>query len=164
MAQTATPKVPECPGYGNFCKVTQSPHFLKKCKGATKNKFSKIAKKSSPRLKDANGIIALWRKWHYSLISMLLKCKDWRRFWRNLYALIVQRLEKTLAQTAATKMPEWPSYGNFCKVTQSPHFLEKCKGRTKNKFSKIAQKRNPRLEGLKALWRKWHYLLRTALL
>ena len=31
---------------------------------------------------------ALWRKWHYPLISMHLKCKDWRRFRRK------QRLQK----------------------------------------------------------------------
>ena len=50
---------------------------------------------------------------------MHLKCKDW---------------------TTAPKVPEWPSYGNFRKVTQNPHFLEKCKGGTKGNFSKIAQK------------------------
>ena len=52
----------------------------------------------------------------------------------------MQRLERILAQTAATKVPEWPSYNNFCKVTQNPHFLQKCKGGTKANFSKIAQK------------------------
>ena len=41
---------------------------------------------------------------------------------------------------AALKVPEWPSYGNFCKVTQNPHFLKKCQGGTKGNFSKIAQK------------------------
>ena len=58
----------------------------------------------------------------------------------NYYALIAPRLEKILAKTAAPKMPEWPSYGNFRKVTQNPHFLKKCKGGTKGNFSKIAQK------------------------
>ena len=58
----------------------------------------------------------------------------------NCYALKGQRLEKILAQTPALKVPEWPSYGNFCKVTQKPHFLIKCKRGTKGKFSKIAQK------------------------
>ena len=56
------------------------------------------------------------------------------------YELKLQRLEKILAQTAAPKVPEWPSYGNFRKVTQNPHFLKKCKGGTKGNFSKIAQK------------------------
>ena len=44
-----------------------------------------------------------------------------------------------MAQTAALKVPEWPSYGNSRKVTQNPHFLKKCKGGTKANFSKIAQ-------------------------
>ena len=58
----------------------------------------------------------------------------------NLYALKVQRLEKIFAQTAALKVPEWPSYAKFCNVTQNPHFLKKCKGGTKGNLSKIAQK------------------------
>ena len=45
-----------------------------------------------------------------------------------------------LALTTAPKVPEWPSYGNFRKVTQNPHFLKKCKGGTKGNVSKIAQK------------------------
>ena len=58
----------------------------------------------------------------------------------NLYAFKVQTLENILAQTAAPNVLEWPSYGNFCEVTQNPHFLKKCKGGTKGTFSKIAQK------------------------
>ena len=58
----------------------------------------------------------------------------------NYYVLLEERLEKILAQKAAPKVPEWPSYGNVCKVTQNPHFLIKCKGGTKRNFSKIAQK------------------------
>ena len=45
-----------------------------------------------------------------------------------------------LAQKPATKLPEWPSYGNFRKVTQDPHFLKKYKGGTEGNCSKIAQK------------------------
>ena len=56
---------------------------------------------------------------------MHLKGKDWRRVW---------------GKKAAPKIPEWPSYGNFGKVAQNPHFLKKCKGGTKGNFSKIAQK------------------------
>ena len=48
--------------YGKFGKVTQNPHFLKKCKGGTKGNFSKIAQKVALVLKaqkhsGANGII-----------------------------------------------------------------------------------------------------------
>ena len=35
------------------------------------------------------------------------------------------RLENILAQTAAPKVREWPSYGNFGKVTQNPHFQKR---------------------------------------
>ena len=58
----------------------------------------------------------------------------------SLYAFKVQTLENILAQTAAPKVPEWPSYGKFCEVIQNPHFLKKCKEGTKGNFSKIPQK------------------------
>ena len=56
------PKVPEWPSYGNLGKVTQNPHFLKKCKGGTKGNFSKIAQKDAlaekaQKQSGANGII-----------------------------------------------------------------------------------------------------------
>ena len=46
-ARKAGPKVPEWPSYGNLGKVNQNPHFLKKCKGGTKENLSKIAQKLS---------------------------------------------------------------------------------------------------------------------
>ena len=58
----------------------------------------------------------------------------------NQYALKVQRLDKILAHKAAPKVSEWASYGNYRKVTQNPHFLEKCNRGTKGNFSKIPQK------------------------
>ena len=85
-------------------------------------KFFKNRPKSTLRLK---GPKALCPKWHYPPTCMLLRCKDWRRF---------------LAQMAAPKVPERRSYGTFCKVTQNPHFLKKCKVGTKVSFSKIAKK------------------------
>ena len=36
------------------------------------------------------------------------------------------------------EVSEWASYGNYRKVTQNPHFLEKCKRGMKRNFSKIA--------------------------
>ena len=45
LAQKADPKVPKWLSYGNSRKVTQKPHFVKKCKGGTKGNFSKIAQK-----------------------------------------------------------------------------------------------------------------------
>ena len=57
--------------------------------------------------------------------------------------IIVKRLEMILAKTAAPNVPEWPSYGNFCRVTQNPHFQKKCKGGRKGNFVNIAQKVAP---------------------
>ena len=63
-----------------------------------------------------------------------------------------------LAQKAVPKGPEWPSYGNLGKVYQNPHFLKKFKGgRDKGKFFKNRPESRTRLNGLTALWRKWHY-------
>ena len=60
----------------------------------------------------------------------------------NFIAFKVQTLENIFSQTAAPKVPEWPSYRNFREVIQNPHFLKKCKGGTKGNFSKIIQKVN----------------------
>ena len=115
------------------------PAFSGKVQREDQGKFFKNRLKSSLRLKFSR---ALWRKshyplttkWHYPLISMHLRGKDWRRFW---------------GKKAAPKVPESPSYGNFGKVTQNPHFLKKCKGATKGNFSKImpfAPKKMPSLK------------------
>ena len=98
------------------------PAFSEKVQRGDQGNFFKNRQKSSPRLQ---GLKAIWHKWHYLPISMHLKCKDWKRFW----------LKKWLQ-----RVPEWPSYSNFRKVTQNPNFLKKCKGGTKETFSKIAKK------------------------
>ena len=123
LAQTAAPKVPEWPSYGNFRKVTQNPHVRKKAKGRPRETFKKSHKKY-PSLQRAKSTLA----------KMSLSC--------NLYPLILQRLEKILAHKAALRVPEWRSYGNFREVIQNPHFLKKYKGGTKGNFSKIVQKVN----------------------
>ena len=61
-AQKADPKVLERLSYGNSRKVTQKPHFLKKCKVGTKENFSKIDQKvalpsKTQQHSGANGII-----------------------------------------------------------------------------------------------------------
>ena len=113
--------MPEWPSYGNFCQVTQTRIFWKSEKGGTREIFQKLPKKW-PSLKKPIS----------SLAQVALSS--------NLYAIKVQRLEMILAETAAPKVPEWPSYNIFCKVTQNPHFLKKCKRGNKGNFSKIAQK------------------------
>ena len=140
MAQIAAAKMPEWPSYDNFGKITQNPHFLKKCKGGIKGNFSKIAQKVALPSKGQQHSGA-------NIIILLL------------YPRIMQRLKKSLAQKAAPKLPEWPSYGNFGKVTQDPHFLKKCKGGTNGNFFKNRPKSSPRLKGPKALWRNRHYPL-----
>ena len=80
LAQKAAPKVPEWQSYGKFGKVTLNQHFSEKEERGDQGKFLKNRPKSSPRLK---GLKALWWKWHYPLYSILLKSKDWARFWRK---------------------------------------------------------------------------------
>ena len=68
-----------------FLQGHPKPAFSEKVQKGDQGKFFKNRPKSSPRLK---GPKALWRKWHYPLISMHLNCKDWKTFWRK------QRLQK----------------------------------------------------------------------
>ena len=105
-------RLQKCPNGQVMAILARSPKsriFWKSAKGGPREMFQKLPKKK-PWLQRANSTLA-----QMSLSS-------------NLYPLIVQRLDKILAQTAATKVPEWPSYGNFRKVTQNPHFLKKYKG------------------------------------
>ena len=105
-----------------FLQGHPKPAFSKKVQKRDQEKFFKNRPKSSPRLKSPK---ALWRKWHSTLISIHLNCKDWK---------------KIFAQKTASKVSKCPSYGNLGKVTQNLHFLKKYKGGTKGYFSKIAQK------------------------
>ena len=58
----------------------------------------------------------------------------------HLYPLIMKRLDKILAQKADPKVPEWQSYGHFCKVTKNPHFLKIAKRGPKEIFQKSSKK------------------------
>ena len=62
-----------------FASSLKTRIFLKSAKGGPREIF-RNRPKSSPRLKGAK---ALWRKWHYPLISTHLKTKDWERFLRK---------------------------------------------------------------------------------
>ena len=119
-----------------FSQVSENKHFLKKCKGGTRENFSKIAQK-----------IAIVLKTQRKLAQMSL--------YSNLYAFKWKILDTILAQKAASKVPEWPCYSNFRNATQNPHFLKKCKG----KFFKTRQKNILRFKGPKAFWWKCHYPL-----
>ena len=54
----------------------------------------------------------------------------------NSYALKVPGLKKILAQKAPLKVPEWPSYGNFGKITQTRIFWKSAKGGPTKIFKK----------------------------
>ena len=90
-----------------FSKGHPKPAFSEKVRRGDQGKFLKNHPKSSPRLKSLK-----------ALAQMALSS--------NLNALKVEKLEKILAQSAAQKVSQWPSYGTFRKVTQNPHFLKKC--------------------------------------
>ena len=122
LAQKAASNSARMAKLWQFSQGYPKPAFSVKVQTWDQKKCLKNRPKSSPRLK---GPKAHWHKWHYPLISMHFKGKNWRRFWDN---------------KAAPKVPEWPRYGNFCKVNQNLHFLKKCKVGTKGNFSKIAKK------------------------
>ena len=63
-----------------FLQGHPKPAFSEKVKRGDQGKLFKNRPRSSPRLKSPK---ALWRKWHYPLISMHLNCKDWKTFWRK---------------------------------------------------------------------------------
>ena len=63
-----------------FLQGHPKPAFSEKVQGGDQEEFFKNRPKTSLRLK---GLKALWRKWHYRLIRMHLKCKDWKIFWRK---------------------------------------------------------------------------------
>ena len=122
LARQAAPKVSEWAIYGTIARSPKTRIFWKRAKGGPTEIFQKSPKKQ-PSFERANSTLA----------QMALPS--------NQYALKVQRLDMILALTTAPKVPEWQSYGNFWKVTQDPHFLNKCKGETNRNFSKIAQKK-----------------------
>ena len=105
-----------------FTQGHPKPAFPETVQTGDQGKFFKNRPKSCPRLK---GPKALWRKWHYPLISMHLNCKDWRRFWRK------QRLQKC---------PNGQVMAIFARSPKTRIFWKSAKGGSKGNFSKIAQK------------------------
>ena len=63
-----------------FLQGHPKPVFSVKVQRGDQGKYFKNRQKSSPCLKWPK---ALWRKLNYTLVKMCLKCKDWRRFWRE---------------------------------------------------------------------------------
>ena len=140
LAQKAALKVPKWRSYGNFEKVAQNPHFLKKCKGGTKENFSKIARKvnlvwKAQKHSGANGIL------------LYLVCTSSAKTGEDFAA------ENDSKSARITKL--W----QFSQGHPKPAFSEKVQRGDQEKFFKNRPKSSPRLKGPKALWRKWHYPL-----
>ena len=132
--------MPEWPSYVNFRKVTQNPHFLKKCKGGTKDNFSKIAQKvalvwKAQRHSGANGII-LYLVCAYSAIT-----------------------GKDFGANGGSKSARMAKLWQFSQGHPKSAFSKKVQRGDQGKFLKNRPKSGPRFKGPKALWRKLHYPL-----
>ena len=139
LAQKADPKVPKWQSSAIFARSPKTRIFLKGAKGGPRDIFQ-TRPKIRPRLK---GLKALWRKWHYSWIIMLLTCKDWRLFWRK------RRLQKC---------PNGQVMAIFAR-SQEPAFSKKVQRGDEEKFLKNHPKSSPCLKGSKGLWGKLNYTL-----
>ena len=80
LRQTSGSKSSRMAKLWQFRQGHPKPAFSEKVQRGDEEKFFKDRPKNSPHLK---GPTALWPKWHYPLISMQLKCKDWRKLWRK---------------------------------------------------------------------------------
>ena len=128
-------KVPECPSCANVRKVTQNPHFLKKCKGGTKENFLKIAHKVAlvwkvQKHSGANGII------------LYLVCTYSAKTGKDFGA--------KGGSKSARRAPLW----QFKQGHPKPAFSKKVQGGDPGKFFKNRPKSSPRLKKAKALWCK----------
>ena len=112
--------------------------FSEKVQRGDQGKFFKNRPKSSPRLKGqkhsaANGII------------LLLVCT---------YSA---KTGKDFGAKSGSKTARMAKLWQFRPGHPKPAFSEKVQRGDQGKFFKNLPKRNHRLKGLKALWRKWHY-------
>ena len=123
-----------------FSQGNPKPSFSKIVHREDQGKFFKNPPKGCLRLK---GPKAHWRKWHYPVISMHLKCKDWTRFSRK------QRLKKG---------PNGEVMAIFGRSPKTCIFRKSAKGRPREVFQK-SPKKYPRFKRPTALWRKCHYPL-----
>ena len=140
MAQTAAPNSAQMAKSLRFSQGHPKPAFSEKVQRGHQGKFFKKGPRIRACLKRPK---ALWRKWHYLSFSMLLTCKDSRRF------LCIRRLQKCLNGQVMAIFARSPK----------PAFSEKVQMGDQEKFFKNRPKSSPPLKGPKALWRKWHYPL-----
>ena len=150
--------------------------FSEKVQTGDQGKFFKNRPKKSPRLK---GPKALWRKWHYPLISMPLNGENWKTLWRK------QRLQKCPngqvmaifarspksrigvesesgedlgTNSGSKKGPNGEVMAIFGRSPKTCIFRKSAKGRPRELFQK-SPKKYPRFKRPTALWRKCHYPL-----
>ena len=140
LGQTSGSKSARMAKLWQFRQGHPKPAFCEKVQREDEEKFFKERPKNSPHLKKPT---ALWPKWHYPLISIQLKRKDWTKLWRK------------KKSKSARKAKLW----QFLKGHPKPVFSKKVQRGDKGKFLRNGTKSSPRLKGLKALWRKWHYPL-----
>ena len=140
LAQKADPKVPEWLSYSNSRKVIQNPHFLKKCKGGTKENFSKIAQK----------VALVWKAQKHSSannIILYLKC-TWSA-----------KTAKDFGANSGSKSARMAKLWQFSQGHLKAAFSKEGQRGDKKKFFKNRPKSGPHLKGPTALWKKRHYPL-----
>ena len=138
LAQKAVPKVPEWASYCNFRNVTQDLHFLKKCKGGTKENFSKIAQK----------VALVWKAQKHSgtnNIILYLVC-TWSA-----------KTAKDFGAKSGSKSARMPKLWQFSQGHPKAPFSEKVQRGDQGKFFKNRPKSGPPFKNPTALWRKWYY-------
>ena len=140
LAQTAALKAPELPSYGNSRKVTQKPHFLKKCKGGTKGNFLKIAQK------DAFAEKAQKHTGANSIILLLVCAKS-------------AKTGEDLGASSGSKRTRKAKLWQFWEGHPKPPFSENVQRGDQEKFFKNRPKSSLRFKRPTALWRKCHYPL-----
>ena len=114
VPQAAALKVSAIPSNGQFRKDTKIGHFLKFLKRGTKGKsLKKWAELAGSK----------------NTLPQIPTSINW-------YALKGQSSDNIVPQTAALKVPEIPSNGQFRKDTKTGHFLKFFKGGTKGKSLK----------------------------
>ena len=106
----------------NLSKLAQKDALALKAQKHSRPNHIKNRLESSLRLKFSK---ALWRKQHYPLISMHLKCKDWTRFGCK------HRLQKC---------PNGQVITIYARSLKTRILVKKCKRGTDTNFSKLAQK------------------------
>ena len=110
-----------------FSQGHPKPAFSQKVQRGDEGKFFKNRSRIRACLKRLK---ALFRKWHYPSISMLLTCKDWRRFWR------IRRLQKCRNGQVMAIVARSPK----------PAFSKIVERGDQGKFFKNSSKGSPRLK------------------